>query len=210
MAWHETSFYPSISLLQWNLTCERAYMARLSTTIYFIGVLTGGLIVGTVADRFGRRLVMLVSLYCPIVVGVAIALSTNFVMFTCLRFVQGLLMQVRIRLDKPPWIFHAGIHTLLHVFNTCPRRKRKGILFLCLSKSANIFVEWICFGLDWWYSRFIFTYTCFGILVTLTLLAVMLNIISYLNLQSLSHSRLKITRAKPQAKNCLSYERCLV
>lgn len=39
------------TLLQWELVCDRAYIAPLVTTVYFCGVMLGGVIFGGLSDR---------------------------------------------------------------------------------------------------------------------------------------------------------------
>lgn len=40
---------------EWGLVCERAFIGPLLTTVYFSGVMLGGLIFGSLSDRFGRK-----------------------------------------------------------------------------------------------------------------------------------------------------------
>ncbi|RUS80894.1 hypothetical protein EGW08_011365 [Elysia chlorotica] len=78
---------------QFDLVCSKKYLVSLATTIYFTGVMLGGLVFGDLADRFGRLPVMLFTLYASIVVGLATAFSVSYAMFVCLRFVHGVLIQ---------------------------------------------------------------------------------------------------------------------
>ena len=66
----------------------------MATTIYFGGVMLGGLVFGDLADRWGRRPVLLVTILASLVLGVATAFSVSYNMFVALRFLQGVLMQV--------------------------------------------------------------------------------------------------------------------
>ncbi|GFN82494.1 transmembrane protein 120a-like [Plakobranchus ocellatus] len=78
---------------KFDLVCSNEYLANLATTIYFIGVMIGGLLFGDLADRFGRLPVMLFTLYASMCVGLITAFSVNYIMFVCLRFVHGVLIQ---------------------------------------------------------------------------------------------------------------------
>ncbi|CAB4058673.1 SLC22A7 [Lepeophtheirus salmonis] len=40
---------------EWGLVCDRKYVGPLVTTIYFTGVMIGGVIFGYLSDRFGRK-----------------------------------------------------------------------------------------------------------------------------------------------------------
>ena len=71
-------------------------MSSLATTIYFAGVMLGGLLFGALSDRFGRKPVMLATLYLHIAVGTGLAFVDSWWMFVSLRFLQGVLIQVRL------------------------------------------------------------------------------------------------------------------
>lgn len=75
--------------------CDNVYLGKLATTIYFCGVMVGGLTFGHVADYFGRKPVMLVCLYVPIAIGFGIYFVESYAVFAVLRFFLGFLMQVR-------------------------------------------------------------------------------------------------------------------
>ncbi|XP_046854931.1 solute carrier family 22 member 5-like isoform X2 [Xenia sp. Carnegie-2017] len=78
---------------QWDLVCDDSYKANLATTIYFCGVLLGGLVFGTLSDKFGRRPVLLICLFSSSVVGLLLFLIDNYVAFVVLRFILGVLLQ---------------------------------------------------------------------------------------------------------------------
>ena len=69
-------------------------MVSLATTIYFAGVMVGGIVFGTLADRFGRKPLMLAALYGHVFVGTALAFANSYTMFVILRFILGFLLQV--------------------------------------------------------------------------------------------------------------------
>jgi MFS family permease len=64
------------------------------TTVYFCGVMIGGVIFGSLSDRFGRKNMMLVCLYTQCLIGIAIHFVRRLVVFIGLRFVQGFFIQV--------------------------------------------------------------------------------------------------------------------
>lgn len=78
---------------EFDLVCSNEYLTNLATTIYFTGVMAGGLVFGDLADRFGRRLCMFITLYSALAVSFVSAFSVNYVMFVCLRFALGVLQQ---------------------------------------------------------------------------------------------------------------------
>lgn len=56
--------------------------------------MVGGVVFGHLADKFGRKPVMLICLFMPVLVGLATSFSRWYSMFVALRFIQGVLMQV--------------------------------------------------------------------------------------------------------------------
>lgn len=78
---------------EWNLVCSNAYLSRLATTIYFVGVMVGGLFFGYLADKFGRKPVMLFTLFAPSFIGLLTAFVNTYYLFVGLRFLQGIFIQ---------------------------------------------------------------------------------------------------------------------
>lgn len=79
---------------QFDLVCEKSYIINLSTTVYFIGVMLGGLVFGTVSDRKGRKFTILVTMYAYIVLGTVAAFVPYMTLFVALRFCIGFVLQV--------------------------------------------------------------------------------------------------------------------
>ena len=46
---------------EWHLVCDRAWMSPLSMSIFMLGVLIGSIILGSTADRIGRKKTLLIS-----------------------------------------------------------------------------------------------------------------------------------------------------
>ncbi|GAB1608251.1 organic cation transporter protein-like [Argonauta hians] len=78
---------------EWNLICDYSYLSSLVVTIYFVGVMMGGLLFGFLADKFGRKPVLLVCLYIPIVLGTIAAHVQHYEIFSVLRFLTGVCIQ---------------------------------------------------------------------------------------------------------------------
>ena len=79
---------------QFDLVCERAYLSYLATTIYFLGVMLGGLTFGPLAEKYGRRPVLLVSLVASVVFSISLTLVNSYVAFVLIRLVNGFFLQV--------------------------------------------------------------------------------------------------------------------
>jgi len=78
---------------EWGLVCDRAYLAPLLTTTYFLGVMLGGVIFGSLSDRFGRKIIMLICLYSQCLIGIGLHFVDRLIIFIVLRFVQGIFIQ---------------------------------------------------------------------------------------------------------------------
>lgn len=78
---------------EWDLVCDRKSLVTIATTVYFCGVMLGGLIFGTLSDLFGRKPFFLLCLYLPVFIGVGLYFVQDYVVFVVLRFFMGIFMQ---------------------------------------------------------------------------------------------------------------------
>lgn len=101
-------------ILQWALACEEPYKIRVAQSIFFAGVMIGGLFFGVLGDRFGRRPVVLITVYSQAVLGFVLTFSPHYIMFVILKFFQGMMLQVSICHEMIRMIF------LLYNFNIPP------------------------------------------------------------------------------------------
>ena len=74
--------------------CNDAYKSPLAMTVYFVGVTLGGIIFGTLSDRFGRRPMVIITMLSPIVVGLILFFVKNYIAFVVLRLILGVFIQV--------------------------------------------------------------------------------------------------------------------
>ncbi|XP_050026466.3 solute carrier family 22 member 6-B-like isoform X2 [Dermacentor andersoni] len=71
---------------QWDLTCERKWMASACETVYTIGSIIGLMLSGLSADRIGRKPTICFSAVVLEVVGISLSSVGSVFLFTCHRF----------------------------------------------------------------------------------------------------------------------------
>ncbi|XP_058823488.1 organic cation transporter protein isoform X2 [Topomyia yanbarensis] len=86
---YDTSVFSSTIVSEWDLVCEKAHLANLSQTIFMFGILVGGVLFGTLADKFGRRPPLVIAVIIQLVSGVATAYIPWFWGFVVLRFITA-------------------------------------------------------------------------------------------------------------------------
>ncbi|XP_054635398.1 solute carrier family 22 member 7-like [Dunckerocampus dactyliophorus] len=86
---YDTSVVKSTLASEWDLVCERRKVNKATATIFFLGVMFGAAVLGTLSDRFGRRIMLLVSYLITTIFGFASSMSTSLSMFAAMRFFTG-------------------------------------------------------------------------------------------------------------------------
>uniref|UniRef100_A0A8C5DVY5 Solute carrier family 22 member 23-like n=1 Tax=Gouania willdenowi TaxID=441366 RepID=A0A8C5DVY5_GOUWI len=98
---------------KWNLVCDSAWKVHIAKFSLLVGSIFGYLVMGVMADWFGRHPVLILSVLFMLVFGLSVAFSVNATMFSTLRFFEGFclaglalsLYVLRIELCLPAWRF---------------------------------------------------------------------------------------------------------
>ncbi|CAJ1078439.1 solute carrier family 22 member 16 [Xyrichtys novacula] len=85
-----TEVYQSI-VTDWDLVCEKEWLAKLCQPTFMMGVLIGALVFGDIADRVGRVRILMITSLCQFGLGVAVAFSGNYYFFVVLRFLLAMV-----------------------------------------------------------------------------------------------------------------------
>ncbi|KHJ42120.1 transporter, major facilitator family protein [Trichuris suis] len=74
----------------WDLVCDRKHIAYAVLSIQMGALLVGTALISRMADRFGRKPVLLLSMIAQAVVGIATAFANSWQVFATCRFFAGL------------------------------------------------------------------------------------------------------------------------
>ncbi|XP_076828036.1 solute carrier family 22 member 23 [Brachyhypopomus gauderio] len=98
---------------KWNLVCDSAWKVHIAKFSLLVGSIFGYLVLGVLADWFGRHPVLIISVFFTLVFGMTVAFSVDVTMFSTLRFFEGFclagitlsLYVLRMELCLPGWRF---------------------------------------------------------------------------------------------------------
>lgn len=85
-----TSIFENTLQQEFDLVCDRERLTSLSQTIFMLGILFGNMIFGTMADKLGRRVPLLVATNLQLIFGVASSFASNFWLLVFLRFITAI------------------------------------------------------------------------------------------------------------------------
>ncbi|XP_068600168.1 organic cation/carnitine transporter 2-like [Brachionichthys hirsutus] len=87
---YDRTTYDSTISSEWNLVCDEGWKKPMSSSVVFCGYLLGALVSGQVADRFGRKIVLVVSIGAHSVFATILAFSSSWTMFCVIYFIVAL------------------------------------------------------------------------------------------------------------------------
>lgn len=87
---YDTTYYYSTRASEWDFVCDKRWMIAIAQTLYMLGVLTGALTLGGLADKIGRKKVFYVSAVLQLVLGTGVAFIPSYIPFLIVRFLYGI------------------------------------------------------------------------------------------------------------------------
>ncbi|XP_032089801.1 solute carrier family 22 member 6-A-like [Thamnophis elegans] len=89
---YDRSIFANTIIMEWDLVCNRKTRRQMAQSIYMGGVLAGALILGSLADRFGRKAILTWSYLQMAVSGVCTAFAPNYAAYCAFRFLVGMAL----------------------------------------------------------------------------------------------------------------------
>lgn len=87
---YDNSTFPSTIVTEWDLVCSHRALRQLGQSLYMAGVLIGAMVFGYLADRLGRRKVLILNYLQTAVSGTCAAFSPNFTVYCTFRLLSGM------------------------------------------------------------------------------------------------------------------------
>nr|Q66KG0.2 RecName: Full=Solute carrier family 22 member 16; AltName: Full=Carnitine transporter 2; Short=CT2 [Xenopus laevis] len=88
---YDKSNLESSIVTEWDLVCDREWLAKLIQPIFMLGVLIGAVIFGDIADRVGRRPIIWITSTGQFLFGIAVAFTFDYYSFVIVRFLLAMV-----------------------------------------------------------------------------------------------------------------------
>ncbi|XP_077677609.1 solute carrier family 22 member 6-A-like [Eretmochelys imbricata] len=115
---YDKSLFTYTIITEWDLVCESRTLQQMAQSLYMAGVLVGSAVFGGLADRFGRRALLIWCYLQMGVTGICAAFSPNFTIYCIFRFLTGMAISgisvnsVSLCIEWIPTNFRAIVGTI--------------------------------------------------------------------------------------------------
>ncbi|XP_036975503.1 solute carrier family 22 member 5-like [Acanthopagrus latus] len=89
---YDRSVYISTITTEWDLVCDDGWKNPLTSSLYFCGVLTGSFISGQFSDRYGRKIVLCLTVALQTVFAVTQVFASSWAVFCAIYFLIGMAL----------------------------------------------------------------------------------------------------------------------
>ncbi|XP_013138252.1 PREDICTED: organic cation transporter protein-like [Papilio polytes] len=86
---YNTSIFTNTITMEWDLICDKKWLANLTQTLFQVGTLLGSVLFGMASDRFGRKKPLLVAVVLQLASSTLSAYAPNYWSFTLSRVLIG-------------------------------------------------------------------------------------------------------------------------
>lgn len=87
---YDHTYYAGTRATEWNFVCDKRWMIAIAQTLYMLGTLTGAFVLGSLADKLGRKKIFCWSAVLQLVFGVGVAFIPTYIPFLVARFIYGI------------------------------------------------------------------------------------------------------------------------
>lgn len=87
---YDRSVFTETVISQWNLVCSRTHYANIQQSILMFGILLGNVIFGSLADRYGRKLPLMISVVLQLASGIGCAVVPWFPALLLMKLLSAL------------------------------------------------------------------------------------------------------------------------
>ncbi|XP_059566313.1 solute carrier family 22 member 6 [Myotis daubentonii] len=87
---YDNRTFPSTIVTEWDLVCSHRALRQLAQSLYMVGVLLGAIVFGHLADRLGRRKVLILSHLQMAASGTCTAFAPSFPVYCAFRLLSGM------------------------------------------------------------------------------------------------------------------------
>lgn len=88
---YDTTYYKTSRTIDWNFVCDRRWMGAIVQTVFMLGVFTGAVTLGGLADKVGRKTVFCWSALFQLIIGVGVAFIPEYFSFMAARYLLGIV-----------------------------------------------------------------------------------------------------------------------
>ncbi|XP_053150894.1 solute carrier family 22 member 2 [Hemicordylus capensis] len=133
--------FPGSSIVsEFNLVCEDAWKLDLCQSCVNVGFFVGSISIGYMADRFGRKLCMLITILINSIAGVLMAVAPTYTWMVVFRLIQGLV-------SKGGWL--TG-YILITEFVGLNHRKTVSIVYQMAFTAGLLILDAIAYAIPYW------------------------------------------------------------
>ncbi|XP_045150384.1 solute carrier family 22 member 2 isoform X2 [Echinops telfairi] len=125
---------------EFNLVCSNSWMLDLVQSAVNVGFFIGSMGIGYIADRFGRKLCLLITILINATSGVLMAISPTYTWMLIFRLIQGLV-------SKAGWVIG---YILITEFVGLSYRRTVGILYQAAFTMGLLVLTGVAYALPHW------------------------------------------------------------